>query len=95
MVKFNKKKIIFKISIFVFIIVCAINIYIMKNDIGLIQGLNFGPGQYYYTDIPNWQRYFVYEHFHSNVSMILLIILFFIWGYAMYRLWSFLDRVIK
>ena len=25
---------------------------------GLLPGLDFGPGQYYYTDIPNWERYF-------------------------------------
>lgn len=89
------KKTISKVAIVIFLIACVVSIYIMKNNIGLIEGLNFGPGQYYYTDIPNWQKYFATEHFHNGISMFIFIALFFIWGYIMYKLWIFLDKKIE
>ncbi|NLT94768.1 MAG: hypothetical protein GXW85_04420, partial [Clostridia bacterium] len=46
------------LSILVLSIVFIIALYIMNNDLGLIEGLNFGPGQYYYTDIPGYEKIF-------------------------------------
>ncbi len=33
-------------------------IHLICGQYSLIPGLDFGCGQYYYTDIPGWERYF-------------------------------------
>lgn len=71
--------------------VCAA-VYAMVNHLGLIDGLDFGCGQYYYTDIPNWEKYFSADRFHDTYSKSLYFVLFFLWGYFMYRLWKWIDR---
>ncbi len=65
---------------------------IMFHHYGLIPGLDFGCGQYYYTDIPNWQKYFSVEGIIDNTPDWVYYIAFFIWGYAMYRLWCKIDK---
>ncbi len=59
---------------------------------GCIDGYNFGCGQYYYTDIPNWQDYFVRLHYYAAHSLWLYIALFFVWGLLMMKLWQWLDK---
>ncbi len=66
--------------------------YIMLNNIGLIDGLDFGAGAYYYADIPNFHQYVDGSHYTSPVPMWVLIVLFLIWGAIMYRLWGWLDK---
>ena len=34
----------------------AVVIYIMGNGLGLVNGLDFGAGAYYYADIQDWKR---------------------------------------
>ncbi len=69
--------------------------YIMSHHLGLIDGLDFGAGAYYYADIPNFQTYVNGSHYTSPVPMWFLIVLFLIWGALMYRLWIWLDRKTK
>lgn len=94
----NKKKndmilkVIGWIGTIIFIIAIGISFYMMVNHMGQVPGLDFGPGQYYYTDIPNWQKYFVPDFYDNNVPMWVLIVLFFVWGFMMYRLWIFLEE---
>lgn len=64
----------------------------ISNHYGYIDGLDFGCGQYYYTDIPNWQKYFSRDYFTSNHPFILFISLFFIWGFLMVKLWIWIDK---
>lgn len=59
---------------------------------GQIPGLDFGCGQYYYTDIPSWERYFSVDGLRSSCPRWIYYVLFAGWGYATYRLWRRIDR---
>lgn len=67
-------------------------VYMMSRNMGQVPGIDFGPGQYYYTDIPGWQKYFLINAYDNQVPVWVLMGLFFAWGYVMYRFWCFLDR---
>ena len=59
---------------------------------GLLPGLDFGPGQYYYTDIPNWERYFSVDGIAADCPAWVYYLVFAIWGWLMYCLWRWIDR---
>ena len=65
--------------------------YAMVRHLGLVDGLDFGCGQYYYTDIPNWQDYFSGEAYRDRFPKALYFVLFFAWGYVTYRFWKWVD----
>lgn len=65
--------------------------YVMAFHLGLSPELDFGCGQYYYTDIPDWQRRFSVDGFEDGLPMWLYFVLFFAWGFLMYRLWVWID----
>ncbi len=67
-------------------------IYIMSNHLGLIDGMDFGAGAYYYADIPQFSKYVDVEHYQSKTPMWVLIGLFLIWGHIMYKLWTWLEK---
>lgn len=78
-------------------ILCALGIagpvlYIMKNHLGLIDSLDFGAGAYYYADIPEFTKYVNGTHYDSQTPMWVLILLFLVWGFLMYRLWVWLEK---
>lgn len=79
----------------IFLIAVVAAMYMMVNGMGQVPGIDFGPGQYYYTDIPGWQKYFVPNYYENHVPLWVLIALFFIWGFLMYRLWTFLENKLK
>ncbi len=85
-------KIITIISILIFAAAIISGLYIMKNRIGLIDGLNVGSGQYYFTDIPNWKSYFLNDAYDSPIGIPLLTTLFILWGILMYKLWTWLEK---
>lgn len=66
--------------------------YIMFHHLGLVEGLDFGAGAYYYADIPQFAKYVNGNHFVSSTPMWVLIGLFLIWGFLMYRLWTWLEH---
>ncbi len=74
------------------IAVLGLVVYIMVNHLGLIEGLDFGAGAYYYADIPQFAKYVNGDHYHSQTPMWVLIVLFLVWGCAMYRLWTWLEK---
>ena len=79
---------VFKIIGILFIVaVIALALYIMANGLGLVDGLDFGAGAYYYADIPEFFKYVNGDHFKSAFPMWVHIALFLIWGYLMYKLW--------
>lgn len=70
-------------------------VHIMKNGFGLLEQLDFGAGAYYYEDIPGFASLVNGSHYQSPVSMPILIILFLIWGFLMYRLWTWMESGTK
>ena len=66
-------------------------VHIMKNGLGLVEQLDFGAGAYYYADIPGFASLVNGSHYQSPVSMPVLIALFLIWGFLMYRLWTWME----
>lgn len=70
-------------------------VHIMKNGFGLLEQLDFGAGAYYYADIPGFASLVNGSHYQSPVSMPVLIILFLIWGFLMYRLWTWMESGTK
>ena len=67
-------------------------VVLMCGQYGMIPGLDFGCGQYYYTDIPSWERYFSVDGLRSSCPRWIYYVLFAGWGYATYRLWRRIDR---
>lgn len=80
------------IRIAVYVSIIAAVVYIMANGLGLIDSLDFGAGAYYYADIPEFSKYVNGEHFTSQYSMLFHIVLFLVWGFIMYRLWTWLEK---
>lgn len=72
--------------------ILGLAVYCMANGLGLVEGLDFGAGAYYYADIPQFSKYVDEKHFISQFPMWIYIALFLIWGAIMYRLWVWLDR---
>lgn len=68
--------------------------YIMFHNLGLVDSLDFGAGAYYYADMPGFESLVNGNHYVSKTPMWVLIVLFLIWGYLMYRLWTWLERKI-
>lgn len=54
----------------------ATSVYIMVNGLGLVDELDFGAGAYYYTDIPEFQKYVDADYYHTSIPMIVYILLF-------------------
>ncbi|MFZ7103137.1 MAG: hypothetical protein ACOWWO_10865 [Peptococcaceae bacterium] len=82
------------LSLFILVSVIMIAIYIMHNSLGLIPGLDFGPGQYYYTDLPDWQERFFGK---SSITIgtnhpVLFFTTFFIWGFICFKFLKWVDN---
>lgn len=88
-------KILNRIALVIFIVVIACALYIMKNDIGLIDGLNFGPGSYYYSDIPGWEKYFFTHKYAQSLNPVFVVGFFAGWGFLCWKAWIYLDRKFK
>ena len=86
------KRIVTAIKVTVCAAILGLTGYIMINHLGLIDSLDFGAGAYYYADIPGFAELVNGNHYVSGTPMPVLIILFLVWGYAMYRLWVWLER---
>lgn len=78
------------------VILCCV--YIMANGIGLVPELDFGAGAYYYADIPDFDRFTepadnaVQKQARGGVPAWACFVLFFAWGYLMWRLWVRSER---
>ena len=79
-----------KINLIITVLDVVSALYIMANGLGLIAGLDFGAGSYFYADIPNFSQYTDKTVYISETPMWLLICLFLIWGWLMYRIWTYL-----
>lgn len=90
----NRKKIWSKLIGLLFLASVLIVIYIIYSGLGKINGLDFGAGAFYYTDIPDWQ-----ERFFGSQSIkigtrhpLLFLFLFFLWGYLCFKALLWLDK---
>ena len=79
------------ISVSVSVAVVAVALYIMLNGLGLVDGLDFGAGAYYYADIPDFDKYMHDGAFVSRLPLWVYIVLFLAWGYLMWRLWLWIE----
>ena len=89
-------KTILKYLWYLFILSVIVSVVIvMYKNMGLISKFDFGAGAYYYTDIPNFEKYINNSIFKTKFSICFLITLFLIWGVFVYKLWCYIDRKIE
>ncbi len=77
------------IATVVIVLLCAL--YIMAARLGLADGLDFGAGAYYYTDIPDYEKVIRDDTYQTSVPYWVHVVLFLSWGWLMYRLWVWID----
>lgn len=83
------------------VVICAVAlvtaVYLASQDAGLIEGMPFGPGSYYYSDIPIWKDIFLSEKtLHLGFDNPLAAFAFFIiWGLLSFKALLWLDKKIK
>ena len=53
----NKKRVFQLVNGFVLAAAIIAALYIMGNELGLVDSLDFGAGAYYYADIPEFSKY--------------------------------------
>lgn len=79
------------LTIIVATAIVLLALYIMANRLGLVPGLDFGAGAYYYADIPEWEKYDRVD-FSTPWLTFSCIVLFLAWGFLMFKLWQWVDR---
>ena len=72
------------------VIICAI--FIAYRQMGIVEGYDFGAGAYYYADIPGFETLINDEVYSSQIPVWVHVILFFGWGWLMWRLWCRIDN---
>lgn len=73
------------------VITLVLAVYIMAARKGLVEGLDFGAGAYYYADIPGFEKIVREDTYHTDIPLWVHIVLFLAWGWLMYRLWVWID----
>lgn len=53
---------------------------------------DFGPGAYYYTDVPNFQKIFLEPPSMGFDHPIIVGVLFILWSLFVYKMWVLLNR---
>lgn len=81
-----KKGFIKALKIIIAAVIIGLVGYIMGNHLGLIDSLDFGAGAYYYADMPGFATLVNGDYYFSKTPITVLILLFLIWRYFMYRL---------
>ena len=90
----DKNHKIFKvITIVVVVITLFLAGWIMANKLGLVEGYDFGAGAYYYADIPTEQYSEIVNEdaYQTSVPKWVFYVLFFAWGWLMWRLWVWVE----
>ena len=91
----DKNHKIFKaITIVVVVITVLLAFWIMANKLGLVEGYDFGAGAYYYADIPTEQYSEIVNEdaYQTSVPKWIFYVIFFAWGYLMWRLWVWVEN---
>ena len=87
----SKHRIMLTITIAMIVVVLLCALYIMANQLGLQDSLDFGAGAYYYADIPNYQKYVREDVYHTDIPYWVYVSLFLAWGWLMYRLLVWIE----
>lgn len=92
-------KIVNILTTVVLVATVVIALYIMAFGLGLSDKLDFGAGAYFYADIPNYNEEIAPVTYQQgfaqrlqHVPHWLYYVLFFAWGYLMWRLWLWIDK---
>lgn len=89
----NYRKTLFKTAtVIVIAAVLVVAVHIMVNRLGLVDGYDFGGGAYYYVDIPEFEKIVSQDAYKTSVPVWVHVVLFFFWGWLMWRLWNLIDR---
>lgn len=67
--------------------------FLMARGAGLMEGLDFGCGQYYYTDIPDWITRFAATPVNAGAPPIAYALALLGWGALAYWIWLRVDRL--
>ena len=87
-----KEKLFRALTIAVAVVTVAAALYIIAFRLGLSDKFDFGAGAYFYTDHPELQDAADSASYTTSVPKWLYYVLFFGWGYLMWRLWIWIDR---
>lgn len=87
----RRKKIIATVTAVVAVAVLICAVFIAWNSMGLVEGYDFGAGAYYYADIPAFDKILNEDVYCAKVPVWMHIVFFLIWGWAMYRLWIWIE----
>ncbi len=81
------------ITIVVVVVPLALAGWIMANRFGLVEGYDFGAGAYYYADIPTEQYSEIINEdaYQPTTPKWVYYVLFFAWGWLMWRLWLWVE----
>lgn len=79
------------VTVIMAVAVLAAAAYIMINGLGLVEGYDFGLGAYYYVDIPDFEKILPGDVYEARIPLWVHIVLFFAWGWLMWRLWLWID----
>ena len=95
----TRQKIVKALNRFSIVFCCCalvIAIYLASQNAGLIDG-NFGPGSYYYSDIPGWEKIFLSDKtWHMGFENPVAAYGFFvIWGLLSFKALLWLDKKLK
>ena len=88
----ERKKIFRTVTVIMAVTVIVLAAYIMINHLGLVEGYDFGGGAYYYVDIPEFEKIVDQDAFKAKTPVWVHVVLFFAWGWLMWRLWLWIDR---
>ena len=92
----KKSNSIFKvITILAVVITLFLAGWVMANHLGLVEGYDFGAGAYYYADIPTdqYQQIVNEDAYQTSVPKWVFYVFFFTWGWLMWRLWVWVEKL--
>ena len=90
----RRTKVIFRVvTVLAAVAIVSAAIWIILRRQGLVDSYDFGAGAYYYADDPQLQDLAESsaESYSTAVPRWVHILLFFAWGWLMWRLWVWVD----
>ena len=85
------KRIFRVITVLVAVVTLLCAVWIMVRRLGLVDGLDFGAGAYYYADIPEYEKVIPDKGYSTAVPLWVHILIFLGWGWLVWRLWVWMD----
>lgn len=88
----TKNKLLKPVTLIALALIIGAALYIMIRGLGLQESLDFGAGAYFYTDIPDFDKYTEKASVETGWPYLVYAFLFILWGVLMYFLWKWIDR---